>query len=70
MEMNFKRPENLTPFPQKVKVVQWDKGEAIYEENRELHFPSELDALLQEVKQFNCDPDHIEHGIYKTIINH
>lgn len=70
MEMNFKKPENPSPFPQKVKVVQWDKEEPIYEEIKELNSISELNALLREVKQFNCDPDHIEHGIYKTIINH
>lgn len=55
-------------FPRKVKVVQWCEEDFTDVEEKEINSILELNALLQEVKQFNDDSHNKEGGVYKTII--
>lgn len=67
-KINFK--ESISPFPtQKVFLITWVEEDVVKEEPKELNSREELTALLEEVKQFNNDPENKEHGYYQTIIS-
>lgn len=64
--MNFK--EAPSQFPKQVYKITWVKEEAIEEEPIILNSMVDLTTLLEEVKQYNNDLEHKEHGYYQTVI--
>lgn len=64
--MNFK--EAQSQFPKQVYKITWVEEEAVGEESITLNSMADFTTLLEEVKQYNNDLEHKEHGYYQTVI--